>query len=108
MDRFSMEDVLAMQRELQSRYRDQWEPICPDTGKNKMLWLIGEMGEAIDIVKKNGDREACEDPGLRAHLVEELADVLMYYGDIMLCYGITAEELKQAYTAKFERNMTRW
>ena len=26
---------------------------------------------------------------------EELADVLMHYNDILLCYGISAEELKQ-------------
>ena len=34
-----------------------------------------------------------------------MADVLMYYNDVMLCYGITADELKQAYTGKFEKNM---
>ncbi|MCI8379572.1 MAG: DUF550 domain-containing protein [Lachnospiraceae bacterium] len=37
-----------------------------------------------------------------------MADVLMYYNDIMLCYGISADELRQAYIAKFEKNMTRW
>lgn len=37
-----------------------------------------------------------------------MADVLMYYNDVMLCYGISADELKQAYTEKIERNMTRW
>ncbi len=45
---------------------------------------------------------------LRKALVEEMADVLMYYNDVMLCYGISADELKRAYTAKFEKNMTRW
>lgn len=45
---------------------------------------------------------------LRKALVEELADVLMYYNDVLLCYGITAEELKQSYTEKFHKNMTRW
>ena len=42
------------------------------------------------------------------NLVEELADVLMYYNDVLLCYGITAEELKAAYTEKFHKNMRRW
>lgn len=45
---------------------------------------------------------------LRKELVEEMADVLMYYNDIMLCYGITADELKQVYTDKFQKNMKRW
>ena len=44
----------------------------------------------------------------RKALVEEMADVLMYYNDIMLCYGITSEELKEAYTEKFKKNMKRW
>ena len=26
----------------------------------------------------------------------------------MLCYGITAEELKQVYRERFEKNMDRW
>ena len=29
-----------------------------------------------------------------------MADVLMYYNDVMLCYGISAEELKQSYLVK--------
>ena len=37
-----------------------------------------------------------------------MADVLMYYNDILLCFDISQEELKQAYTGKFQRNMTRW
>jgi hypothetical protein len=49
-----------------------------------------------------------QDGDLRKHLVEELADVLMYYNDILLCYGISAEELKQSYISKFEKNMKRW
>ena len=43
-----------------------------------------------------------------AGCIEEMADVLMYYNDVMLCYGITADELKRAYTGKFEKNMKRW
>ena len=97
-----------MQRALQERYKDKWEPICPEIGQNKLLWMIGEIGEVIDIVKKHGGENACADSALRSHLVEEMADVLMYYNDVMLCYGITPEELKQAYTEKFRKNMVRW
>lgn len=97
-----------MQRKLQDKYKDKWEPICTETGKNKLLWMIGEVGEVIDIVKQNGGAKACGDEEIRRHLVEEMADVLMYYNDVMLCYGITADELKQAYIEKFEHNMKRW
>ena len=67
-----------------------------------------EIGEVIDIVKKNGGNKASTDELLKKNLIEEMADVLMYYNDVMLCYGITTDELKQAYISKFERNMKRW
>ena len=101
-------EILAMQEALQEKYKGHWEAIGPETGQNKLLWMIGEISEVADIIKKRGARRAVEDPSLRRDLVEEMADVLMYYGDVMLCYGITPEELKTAYVQKFERNMTRW
>ena len=70
--------------------------------------MIGEVGEVIDLIKKNGAEAAGRQEDLRAQLIEELADVLMYYNDVLLCYGISAEELKQSYVAKFERNLKRW
>lgn len=108
MSDFSVNEMQEMQRQLQEQYKGRWEPIEPETGKNKLLWMIGETGEVIDIVKKNGGTKAAADPELRKHLVEEMADVLMYYNDAMLCYGITSDELKTAYTEKFEKNMKRW
>lgn len=108
MNDFGINEMMDMQRTLQDKYRDIWRPICPDRGKDQLLWMIGEVGEVVDIVKKHGGEAACRDDKLRAHLVEELADVLMYYTDVLLCYDISAEELKRAYVGKFERNMQRW
>ena len=108
MTDFSINEMLDMQIKLQDKYKDKWEKISPETGKHKLLWMIGEIGEVIDIVKKHGDINATNDVKLRKDLVEKMADVLMYYNDVMLCYRISADELKQAYTAKFENNMTRW
>lgn len=108
MSGFDMSEMQEMQKALQDKYKDKWEPICPEIGQNKLLWMIGEIGEVIDIVKKNGGLKASTDEEIREDLIEEMADVLMYYNDVMLCYGITADELKQAYTEKFEKNMKRW
>ena len=105
---FSMSEMQTMQRKLQEKYRDKWEPIEPATGKNKLLWMVGEIGEVIDIIKKNGDQKATRDDEIRKALVEEMSDVLMYYNDVMLCYGITVDELREAYVEKFEKNMVRW
>lgn len=105
---FSINEMLEMQKELQEKYKHKWEPICAETGRNKMLWMIGEIGEVIDVVKQNGGTKASTDVKIRKELVEELADVLMYFNDILLCYNISAEELKEVYTKKFEKNMKRW
>ena len=108
MEDFSVNNMLEMQRALQEKYKNKWEEISPEAGKHKLLWLLGEIGEVIDIIKKNGDTKSVEDKELREHLVEEMADVLMYYNDVLLCYRISVDELKEAYAAKFEKNMKRW
>ena len=108
MSEFTINEMQEMQKQLQEKYKNIWEPIGVDTGKNKLLWMIGEVGEVVDIVKKHGGEKASSDEVLRKQLIEEMADVLMYYNDVMLCYGITEDELKEAYVEKFERNMKRW
>ena len=61
----------------------------------------------IDIIKKRGADEIMHDPVTRAHLVEEMSDVMMYLLDVMLCYGITAEEYSEAHAKKHAHNMHR-
>ena len=48
------------------------------------------------------------DPEVRAHFIEEMCDVLMYYNDVLICYDISPEELEKAYFEKHEFNMNRW
>lgn len=108
MTDFTINEMRKMQETLQEKYKDKWESITPDAGKHKLLWMIGEIGEIIDVIKKNESRVITEDSVIRKELVEEMADVLMYYNDVMLCYGVTADELKKAYIEKFEKNMKRW
>ena len=108
MEDFGINEMQSMQTALQEKYKDKWEKLSPEIGKNKLLWMIGEIGEVIDIVKKHGSQAAEPQNAERGHLVEELADVLMYYNDVMLCYGISADELKSAYSGKHKMNMKRW
>jgi len=105
---FSINEMQKMQKQLQERYKDKWGGLNPEIGKNQLLWMIGEIGEVIDIVKKHGGEKAATDEKLKKDLIEEMADVLMYYNDVMICYGITVDELKQSYLEKFEKNMKRW
>ena len=105
---FTIGQMMDMQKTMYEKYHETWAPFTVRTGKEHILWMISEIGEVIDIIKKNGDENACTDPALRAHLVEELVDVLMFYNDVLICYGITEEELKEGYLKKFQRNMVRW
>lgn len=108
MTSFGISDMQAMQQQLRDKYGHKWGSLTPEKGKEQLLWMVCEVGEVIDIIKKNGGEKASTDASLRKDLVEELADVLMFYNDVLLCYGITADELAQAYQAKFQRNMNRW
>lgn len=36
MEDFSINEMQKMQRALQEKYKDKWEPIGPETGKNKL------------------------------------------------------------------------
>ncbi|MDO4439892.1 MAG: MazG-like family protein [Eubacteriales bacterium] len=108
MGEFTINEMKEMQKTLQEKYKEQWEGISPEAGQNKLLWMIGEVGKVIDIVKKYGGLKASQNEDLRKDLIEELADVLMYYNDVLLCYDISSEELKSVYIEKFKRNMKRW
>ncbi len=67
--------------------------------------MTGELGEVIDVLKKNGVDLVMQDPAVRAHFTEELSDVLMYFSDVLLSYGITPSELRTAYRKKVERHL---
>lgn len=74
MGEFTINEMKEMQKTLQEKYKEQWEGISPEVGQNKLLWMIGEVGEVIDIVKKYGGLKASQNEDLRKDLIEELAD----------------------------------
>ena len=55
MNNFSINDMLSMQKELQDKYKNKWEAISPEAGKHKLLWMTGEIGEVVDIIKKDSN-----------------------------------------------------
>ncbi|MFQ9393182.1 MAG: hypothetical protein ACLR2E_01855 [Lachnospiraceae bacterium] len=52
MNDFGINEMLEMQKALQEKYKDKWEGISPEIGKNKLLWMVGEIGEVIDVIKR--------------------------------------------------------
>ncbi len=107
MATISISEMISMQAQLQEKYKGIWEPIAPETAQSKLLWAVGEMGEIIDIFKKDGWESAASDESIRTHLMEETADVLMYLWDMLSCMGISAEEFSRVYEKKHAFNMKR-
>jgi len=100
-------DLINMQNALQDRMKGEWLPIIPENGHFSLLWMFEEMGELVAIIKKRGGNAVLNDRAVRAAFVEELSDILMYFVDLMTCFGISAEELSEAFSAKHEKNMLR-
>ncbi len=103
----SISQMMSLQLELLERNQDKWPPMAPEQGKDHLLYMIEEMGEVIAILKKKGCGAVLEDPQVRAAFVEEMADVLMYYHEVLLRFQVTPEEISQAYQHKHDRNMGR-
>jgi len=108
MSGFGFHEMQDIQRELQEKYREKWGGLRPEIARNQLLWMMIEAGEMADVIKKAGDEAIVSDPEVRRHFIEETCDVLMYLNDVLLCYGITPEEMETVYREKHERNMKRW
>lgn len=108
MEDFGFKEMQQIQLQLQERYKDKWRHLSPEVGKDQMLWLMIELGEAADIIKKEGTRKIMEDASVRKNYIEEMADVMMYFNDILLCYDISIDEFSAIYREKHKRNMDRW
>lgn len=108
MENFGLNEMNIIQKQLQEKYKEKWGGLSPDKGRNQLLWMMIEVGEAADIIKKKGDSHIMNDEETRNHFLEELSDVLMYFNDVMLCYSISPEEIKKAYLEKHNKNMERW
>ncbi len=99
--------LMQCQKAQYEAHKDIWHPRDPERGRHHILYMIEEIGECIAILKKKGETQIMTDDAVRGAFLEELADVAMYFTDVLLCYGITAEEFSQAYIQKFEKNMGR-
>ena len=98
MEDFGFREMQEIQRQLQEKYKDKWNPLSPEQGKDQLMWMMIEVGEAADIMKKEGVRK----------IMEEMVDIMMYYNDVLLSYDISIEEFRDTYLKKHQRNMKRW
>lgn len=103
----TISQMMHMQQTLFEPHKDTWHPMEPEYGKDFLLYMVEEIGEVVAILKKKGSRAVMTDEAVRSAFVEEMADVLMYYNDILLRYHVSPEEISESYVHKHERNMGR-
>ncbi|WP_242985374.1 MazG nucleotide pyrophosphohydrolase domain-containing protein [Vallitalea okinawensis] len=103
----SIVDMQKMSYDLWNENKDTWSPMEPAYGKDFILYMIEEIGEVIQVIKKKKVDLIMSDPYTREKFIEELCDVQMYYIDVLNRYHITPEEFRQIYLRKFRYNMKR-
>ena len=108
MKYLSVDEMQALQKELHQVYEDDWGTLNPEVAAHCLLWTVGEIGEVIDVIKKEGADAVVQDSGTHAHFAEELCDVLMHLTEVMLCLNVTPEEITESFRAKQKRNLERW
>lgn len=103
----SISQMLQLQKDLFDAHGQKWAPMEPEYGGEFILYMVEEIGEVISIWKKKGERAIVDDPTVRCAFLEEMADVLMFYNEVLLRFHVTPEEISRAYREKHHRNMTR-
>lgn len=106
MEDGKISEFLEMQRIL-AETKGWSDQFTPEHAPMSLLWSIEEIGEAVAVIKKKGGDAIMQNESVRAHFIEECADIFMYLFDVFLSYGITSEEFYAAYRGKFQRNMGR-
>lgn len=106
-ENLTISEMRKMQDELYELNKEKWSDRNPEDGKNHLLYMVEEMGECISIIKKKGINSIMEQGHVRERFVEEISDVLMYYNEVLIRFGITPEELSEAYIKKYETNIHR-
>ena len=102
-----VEDMLTLQKNLQALHPNWGAVNNPKKALTWLLWMVGEVGEVIDVAKKNSGDHLMQPGFARQRLVEELTDVAMYFNDVLNCYNISAEEFSDAYYTKMQHNLHR-
>lgn len=103
----SISRMMQMQQALFEPHKDKWLPMEPEYGKDFILFMIEEIGEAIAVIKKKGSSAIMEDEEVRDAFLAEMADVLMYYHDVLLRYRVTPKEISEAFVKKHDFDLRR-
>jgi NTP pyrophosphatase (non-canonical NTP hydrolase) len=103
----SIREMMELSNELFELNKEKWTPKTPESNIYWIGWLVAEIGEVIDIVKKKGVDKIMNDKEIRNEMLEEITDCYMYLADILNRYQYSPEEFSKVYKEKMEYNMKR-
>lgn len=104
----NISEMKKMQLQLFEKHKEKWkDSMEPEVARNKILYMVEEIGECISIIKKKGINEIMNNQNVRGRFVEEFSDVLMYYTEVLNRLDISPEEISNAYIQKHNSNMER-
>jgi len=102
----TIKEMMDLSNKLHKKYEDYWDN-SPESNINWVCWLVGVIGEVIDIIKKKGTDKIMNDESTRLEMLKEIADCYMYLADILNRYKFTAEEFSEVYREKMNYNLKR-
>lgn len=105
-----LSELMELQREFDSQHKGSFEWCQKVTNENPeileflFMSMVGEMGEAANILKKSirGDYEL-ED--VRESLSEEIADIFIYLMKIAIQWNV---DIEKEYLKKLDKNKKRF
>lgn len=107
MKNVAIKDMLDLSNKLFDLHSHEWMQKTPESNIFYLAWLVGEVGEVIDIVKKKGPSKIMRDEKTRTEMLEEIVDCYFYLADIINRYGYTPEEFSKMYLDKMNYNLKR-
>lgn len=103
----NINDMLLLAEKLHKKNKDKWGPATPESNTFLLTWLVAEVGEVIDIIKKKGQNQVMSNQKVRRQFLMEIADCYIYLADILSRYKVSAAEFSQIYQKKMVYNLKR-
>ena len=106
MKTITISEMMELSEKLYKKNEDYWDN-SPESNIHWVCWLVGEIGEVIDIIKKKGTDKIMNDKSTRLEMLKEIADCYMYLADILNRYEFTDKEFSKVYRDKMNYNLKR-
>ena len=107
MSPVTISEMMELSEKLYKLHENDWMKKTPESNIYWVSWLVAEVGEVIDIIKKKGVDKIMNDEGTRHEMLEEITDCYMYLSDILNRYEFTDEEFSKVYRNKMKYNLNR-